>query len=286
MTATTFDPHAYKETTRQQWQDAAEAWHRWGPTLEEWLGEATELMLDLAHVQEGDRVLDIAAGAGGQTLAAARRVGSGGAVLATDISSNILELAAHEARRNGYANVGTHTVDGESLELEPESFDAAICRLGFMYLPNLRGCLEGARRALRPGGRTAGIVFAPADANGFFSLPVSIVRRVAGLGAPAAGQPGPFSLATPGALEQAFAAAGYADVEVRRVAAPLRMASAGECTRFERESFGALRQMLAGVSPEEREAAWAEIERELGRFEGPGGFVGPCELLVAAGTAP
>jgi SAM-dependent methyltransferase len=286
MTATTFDPGAYKETTRQQWQEAAEAWHRWGPTLEEWLGEATGLMLDLAHVREGDRVLDIAAGAGGQTLAAARRVGPGGAVLATDISSNILELAAQEARRNGHANVGTHTVDGETLDVEPESFDAAICRLGFMYLPDLHSCLEGARRALKPGGRAAGIVFAPPDTNGFFSLPVSIVRRVAGLGAPAAGQPGPFSLGAPGALEQAFAAAGYVGVEVSRVAAPLRMPSAAECTRFERESFGALHQMLSGVSPDEREAAWAEIERELGRFEGPDGFVGPCELLVAAGTAP
>src|SRR5687767_6377155 len=45
MTAT-FDPQQYKRTTKQQWEDAAEAWHRWGPTLESWLGEATELMLD------------------------------------------------------------------------------------------------------------------------------------------------------------------------------------------------------------------------------------------------
>ncbi len=286
MAGTTFDPQAYKEATRQQWQEAAEAWHRWGPTLEAWLGTATGRMLDLAEVQARGRVLDIAAGAGGQTLAAARRVGPGGAVLATDISSNILELAAHEARRNGHANVRTHTLDGENLGLEPQSFDAAICRLGFMYLPNLRGCLEGVRQALRPGGRAAGIVFAPADANGFFALPVSIVRRVAGLGAPAAGQPGPFSLGDPGVLEQAFAAAGYTDVEVESVAAPLRMASARECTRFERESFGALQQMLAGVSPEKREAAWAEIERELGRFEGPEGFVGPCELRIVSGRAP
>jgi hypothetical protein len=52
---------------------------------EEWLGEATGLMRDLAGVGEGSRVLDIAAGAGGQTITAARRVGASGAVLATDI---------------------------------------------------------------------------------------------------------------------------------------------------------------------------------------------------------
>ena len=93
MTAT-FDAAVYKRTTREQWQDAAEAWHRWGPTLEDWLGEATERMLDLTEVGEGSRVLDVGAGAGGQSLAAARR---GATVLATDISESILEYAAAEA---------------------------------------------------------------------------------------------------------------------------------------------------------------------------------------------
>jgi hypothetical protein len=78
MTTSAFDPAEYKETTRQQWQETADAWHRWGPTLEAWLGEATELMLDLARIEPGSRVLDLAAGAGGQTLAAARRAGSDG----------------------------------------------------------------------------------------------------------------------------------------------------------------------------------------------------------------
>ena len=69
-----FDPVKYKETTREQWQEAAEAWHRWGPTLEEWLGQATEMMLDMAGVGPGSRVLDVASGAGGQAISAARRV--------------------------------------------------------------------------------------------------------------------------------------------------------------------------------------------------------------------
>src|ERR671936_567813 len=119
MATVAFDPVAYKETTRQQWQEAAEAWHRWEPALEEWLGQATELMLELARVGGGARVLDVAAGAGGQTLAAARRAGPDGAVLATDISSNILELAAAEARAAGLTNVATLTVDGEELAVEP-----------------------------------------------------------------------------------------------------------------------------------------------------------------------
>jgi 2-polyprenyl-3-methyl-5-hydroxy-6-metoxy-1,4-benzoquinol methylase len=131
-----FDPLKYKETTREQWQTAAEPWHRWGPTLEEWLDQATEVMLEMAEVGPGARVLDVAAGAGGQTIAAAKRLGSAGYVLATDISSNILQFASAAAQGEGLTNVETRVMDGEELEeLEEESFDAVICRVGPDLLP-------------------------------------------------------------------------------------------------------------------------------------------------------
>src|SRR5919112_4326920 len=100
-----FDPIKYKETTREQWQTAAEPWYRWGPTVEDWLGQATQTMLDMAEVGSGSRVLDVAAGAGGQTIAAARRVEPSGYVLATDISSNILQFASEAARQGGLGKV-------------------------------------------------------------------------------------------------------------------------------------------------------------------------------------
>ena len=285
MTEETFDPAAYKRTTREQWQAAAEPWYRWAPKLEEWLGEATELMLDMAHVGGGSRVLDVAAGAGGQTIAAARRVGPEGSVLATDISENILEFAEHTAAEAGLANVTTKVMDGEALAVDEGFFDAVISRVGFIYFPDQHAAFEGMRRALKPGGRLAGVVYSTPEANGFFSIPISIIRRRAALPAPLPGQPGPFSFGAPGAIEAAYTQAGFTDIEVRRVSAPLRMRSAAECVQFERESFGALHQMLAGLSEPEREEAWREIEDELSKFESNQGFEGPCELIVSAGTA-
>lgn len=279
-----FDAAAYKSGTREQWQNAAAAWHRWGPQLEAWLGPATELMLDLAQVGPGSHVLDVAAGSGGQTLAAARRAGPDGAVLATDISPAILEYAAGEARRAGLANVATREMDGEHMEVQPESFDAVISRVGLIYFPDQQAALKGMRDALRSGGRVAAIVYSTPDRNRFFSIPVSIIRRRANLPAPAPGQPGPFSLGAPGVLQKVLEQAGFRDVDVRAVDAPLRLASAAECLRFEQESFGALHQMLSGLDQAGREAAWAEIHTELSQFEGPDGFTGPCELLVAVGT--
>ena len=68
-----FDPEKFRQTTRAQWESAAGAWDRWAPLLGRWLGPATEAMLDMAAIGRGARVLDVAAGAGEQTLQAARR---------------------------------------------------------------------------------------------------------------------------------------------------------------------------------------------------------------------
>src|SRR5919112_2050778 len=283
--ATQFDPIKYKETTREQWQTAAEPWYRWGPTLEEWLGQATRTMLDMAEVGPGSRVLDIAAGAGGQTIVAAKRVGPSGYVLATDISSNILQFASEATRQEGLGNVETRVMDGESLEeLEEESFDAVVSRVGLIYFPDQQKALTGMRRALRPGGRIACVVYSTAENNKFFSIPVSIIRKRAQLPPPLPGQPGPFSLGGGGVLGEGYRQAGFREVRTQIVPTPLRLSSAAECVRFERESFGALHQMLSGLPESERGAVWEEIEEELRRFEGVDGFEGQCEMVVGAGV--
>lgn len=261
-TPTTFDPAAFKTTTRAQWQSAAEPWHRWGPFIGSWLGAATDRMIEQAGIREGSRVLDVAAEAGEQSLTIARRVGLIGHVLATDIAPNLLERAAADAAAAGLDQVGTRELDGEELgQLDAGSFDAAVSRVGLIYFPDQARALAGIRHALREGGRASFVVYSTPDRNEFFSIPVRIVRGRAQLPPPLPGQPGPFSLGTPGVLP-----------------------SAAECVRFERESFGALHQMMASLSAAEQAETWSEIESELARFEGPGGFEGPCEMLVGVGT--
>lgn len=281
----TFDAHQYKTTTRQQWEDYAAGWSDWAPLLESWLGEATERMLDLAGVQAGSRVLDVAAGAGGQSITAAQRVGKAGAVLSTDLSPTILEYAAKAAQAAGVDNLSTQELDGEQLhQLPGGSFDAAISRVGLIYFPDRHQALTGIHHALRDGGRFATVTYSTAATNGFFSLPVKIIRERARLPAPASGQPGPFSLADPELLERDLTAAGFRDVVVDVIDAPVILPSAAECVRFERESFGALHQMLGSMTAEDQTSVWAEIEEALSQYNTPDGFVGPCELVVAGAT--
>lgn len=284
--AATFDPDKFRATTRTHWEAAAQAWDRWSPLLSRWLGPATDVMMDAASVLPGARVLDIAAGAGEQTLVAAHRVGAAGSVLATDISPTILRYARQAAEKAGLANVQTHELDGECHDQLPAaSFDAAISRVGLIYFPDQQRALAGILHALRPGGRFAAVVYSTPEKNAFFALPVGIIRRRAQLAPPLPGQPGPFSLGGEGVLQRVLEQAGLRDVQVHKVDSPLRLPSAAECVRFERESFGALLQMMSGMTDDERAATWVEIESTLARFETKDeGFVGPCEMLVGSGT--
>ncbi len=224
--APVFDPVRYKETTREQWQGAAEAWHRWNPAIQDWLGPSTEQMLDLAEVGPGGHILDVAAGAGEPAITAAKRVGPTGSVLATDISSNILEYAARAARDQGVSNLETRVMDGEHLDLPDESFDVVISRVGLIYFPDQQRALSEIRRVLKPGGRIAAIVYSTPDKNGFFSIPIGIIRRRAQLPPPAPGQPGPFSLGAAGVLKDAYRRAGFRNIVTQAIDSPVRMASA------------------------------------------------------------
>jgi hypothetical protein len=66
----------------------------------------------------------------------------------------------------------------------------------------------------------------------------------------------------------------------------LLLQSAKECVQFEKESFGALHQMMSSLPDAEKESVWGEIERELQKFELENGFTGPCEMVVAVGEKP
>ncbi len=278
-----FDPVKYKNTTHDQWQAAAEAWYRWSDTLHKWLGTATEKMLEMADTSSGHHVLDIAAGAGEQSITAAKRVGTTGYVLATDISSNILGYAKQMAQQAGVNNLETKVMDGENLTLKDETFDAVISRVGLIYFPDQQKALKEMLRVLKPGGKAAAIVYSTPEKNKFFSVPVSIIRNRAKLASPLAGQPGPFSLGAEGVIEKAFSQAGFKNVRAELVDSPLLLQSAKECVQFEKESFGALHQMMSSLSDLEKKSVWVEIETALQQFETENGFAGPCQMLVAAG---
>jgi SAM-dependent methyltransferase len=278
------ETEAFKRATLTQWDKAARGWNDHTPQIRAWLRTATDAMLAMAGVAPGSRVLDIAAGAGDQTLDIAERVGPRGSVLATDFSPAILAYAKANALRAGHANVETLAADAERLQVEEGTFDAAVCRLGLMLFPDPRQALKRVHRALRTGGRICTMVFSTPQANPCVAILMATAREFAATLPPDPFQPGSlFSLGRPGAADEVFREAGFADVATTKLAAPFSLPSAGAYLDFIRSSASPIQQMLASLDPGRQAEAWAAMEARLGKFSTPEGWQGPNELLLTAG---
>lgn len=277
-------PEQFKAAMRTQWNESAKGWNDKSAQIHEWLRHATDAMLTMAEVKPGARVLDVAAGAGDQTLEIAKRVGPGGSVLATDLSPVILEFAKEKAQRAGYHNVETLTADGEDLEIPEESFDAAICRLGLMFFPDPGKGLKAMIRALKPGGMACTMVFSCPEANPCLVIVLSTALKHAGLPPRDPYQAGGLlSLGKPGLIGDLFQKAGFTRVGTTKLKAPFRLPSVQDYVDFIRTSAGPIVQILSRLDKTPRDAAWAEIEEKLSGFNTETGWEGPNEFLLTAG---
>jgi ubiquinone/menaquinone biosynthesis C-methylase UbiE len=241
-------------------------------------------MLDLAGIGSGHRVLDVAAGTGEQTLMAARRVGPHGFVLATDIADRMLAYLDEAARNEGLTNVQTRVMDARLLTLEPDSFDAAICRLALMLIPERDKVLTGIQRALKPGGKLAAVVLSTAEKNLHISESLAIARRHAGLPPAHLEDPGMFALSDPVVLRSAFERARFREVGVETVATDQRFLSLAAAMEHRRNSLPEIRAILDQMNEASRSAVWQEIEMVMRQFQQGHEVIVPTERLVAAGT--
>jgi ubiquinone/menaquinone biosynthesis C-methylase UbiE len=136
--ASTFDPNQFKTDQRQGWNSVAQGWKEWWQPIERGSQKLSRRLVELAEIKPGQRVLDIATGIGEPAMTAAKVVGTGGRVLATDISEQMLAVAKQRSTSLGLRNIiEFRESDAENLDLLNSSFDAALCRWGLMLMPNL-----------------------------------------------------------------------------------------------------------------------------------------------------
>ena len=159
MTTQPYDPAKFKDAQRQEWDAVAAGWRKWWELIESGAQQVSDRLLELADVQSGHQVLDVATGIGEPAVTAAHRVEATGHVVATDQSPQMLAIAQERVAGLGLQNVEFKVMDAESLELPESSFDAVLCRWGLMFLPDLRAALNGMWRSLTPGGRMATCVW-------------------------------------------------------------------------------------------------------------------------------
>jgi len=204
--------------TDEQWgrQESADWWSAGQASRHHIYGAATAMMLDVAALQPGSRVLDVAAGTGEQTLLAARRVGPRGYALAADISARMLNVAAEAARTEGLTHVETCLMHAEHLALDADAFDAVICRIALMLFPHPAIALAEMRRVVKAGGKIAVMVYSALDKNPYHGIFYAIVRRLGNIPSPPPGEPWMYALGHPGALEDLYKRAGFLNRHYRK----------------------------------------------------------------------
>lgn len=269
------------------WDRAAAGWNDHAPLIRAWLHGATAAMLDAARIEPGCKVLDVAAGSGDQTLDIARRVGSAGSVLATDLSPRFLELAAANLRAHGFDRVRLQLADAAALGLAGAGFDAAVCRLGLMFCKQPLVALHEIHQALATGGRFSALVFSKPEANPCITTLMHVALQHVGMAQPDPFAPGSLlSLGRPGILAGLLREAGFESVDVSAVEAPFHAPRCADYVEFVRSSGSPVLELLDALPLAAREEAWTDIARQLEQYETERGWEGPNELLLCSGRKP
>ena len=133
-----------------EWTQVATAWEANADGIEETSSRATEALLAAAALAPGDRVLELGAGTGHLAVRLAELVGPTGEVVATDVAPGMVGLI--ERRLADVPHASAAVVDAAAVPEDLGSFDAVLCRMGLMFVPEPAAALQEARRVLRPGG--------------------------------------------------------------------------------------------------------------------------------------
>ena len=275
-----------KSELRTTWESAAPGWAKWEHVFTAAFSSATDALIDMAGIRPGMRILDLACGAGSQTIQAARRVGPNGRVVASDISATMLEHVLRNAAREGFQNIETLECAADELDKAQAPFDASMCRMGLMLFPSPSKALEAVRRVLKPGARFAALVFTTPASNPFLAQPMAVLVRHARKSPSSPGQPGLFALGTSGTLESLMKDGGFVGVEMNTMRVRLALPNVSDALQLLQEGAGAYRAVVADLSDEEKSKAWQEVHECLTQFEVGRSFEAELEVVIGSGARP
>ena len=277
-----FDVNQYKSAQRQGWDNAVFGWKYWWQVIEKGAQKINDRLIDLAKIKQDDNILDLATGIGEPAITAAKKlVGSQGHVLAVDISPQMLSIAKQRATSasSGLQNIiEFKESDIESLNLQPLSFDAILCRWGLMFLPNLDDALKNIFNFLKNGGRLAAAVWSSQSKVPAIGFPMSIIMRelnVLGQNAsPSTNNlrvPGPFSLADEKMLQDSLQKAGFKDIQIERQNITFEYASVNDYIKHLKDIAAPLKAILDKESASRQEEIWKVVAKEVkDNFTNPG----------------
>ena len=200
-----------RDQQRDTWDNFSAGWKKWDGLVLGWLAPFGEAMLGRTNLREDSRVLDVATGTGEPGLTAAA-LAPQGRVVSTDLAERMLKVAAENAASRNLSNFETRACDAGALPFGDASFDAVLCRFGFMFFPDVTAAAREFARVAEPGGRVCAAVWSTPDKNPWATTIMSTIARHVEMPVPPPGSPGLFRCAPAGYMRTLFTDAGLRDV--------------------------------------------------------------------------
>lgn len=215
---------AIREQQKASWNRFAAGWKKWDPVTMEFLQPMKEAIIRYLQPNDGQKILDIAAGTGEPALSIAAS-NKGGTVTITDISEEMMEIAREKAIAKKLTNIETVICDASDLPFENGSFDAVSCRFGFMFFPDMQLAANEIYRVLKPGGRFATTVWNFPEKNFWVTAIMGTIMRLMEIPPPPPEVPGMFRCCKPGRMKDILEKAGFSDIEEREILSTLKTKS-------------------------------------------------------------
>lgn len=209
-----------REQQRDTWDQFSAGWKKWDAVVLNWIDPFGAAMIRRSELHDDFHVLDVAAGTGEPGLTAAALVPHG-AVMLTDLAERMLAVAVENAANRGLHNVQTRRCDAGAMPFLDASFDAVLCRFGYMFFPDIAAAARETVRVARPGARICAAVWSEPPKNPWATTIMGVIGRHVAIPAPPAGAPGLFRCASQGFMSGVFADAGLHDIAEEEVSCDL-----------------------------------------------------------------
>lgn len=272
---------AVREQQRKVWNRFSDGWRKWDDLTMRFLQPVGDVIIDQLHLHPDDDVLDVASGTGEPALSIAKKLTSG-KVVATDLSEDMLTIAAEKARKAGIENLNTLVSDCCELHFSDGSFDKVSCRMGFMFFPDQEIAAEEMHRMLRYSGRLATSVWGAPQNNPWASVVMSVISEKMEVPPPPHGAPGLFRCADSQEMEGILNKAGFRNIETIPVEGHMPFGNFETYWQFITEVAAPVADALQHANEETITAIKQEVQQRCNKRAQPDGYGLPFQAYVFA----
>ena len=260
----------------------APTWEKRRAEIEEASAPVRRWMLRQLDPQQGNTLLELAAGVGDTGFEAAEIIGRSGRLITSDLSPAMLDAARRRGGELGLENVDYRVINAEHIALDDDSVDGVLCRFGYMLMPDPAAAFAETRRVLRPGGRVALAVWAAMERNPWLAIAAISLGQRGHLPPPAPPVPSPFSMARAEQVERLLRAAGFTEERLEEVNGRFAVADADHYMGLIGDTAGPVGLALRALGDHDRAAVRGDVEDALRRFAlDSDGYELPCVALCA-----